>query len=109
MFCHLAERLARAPATGVAEVAFAFDADEHTGRFQGMRGCLRELGSRLAGGAIGYPGNDRLLVGSRGFFRVSVQIHGIAAHTGSSTQAGANAVVKAARLVERLESSPILD
>ncbi len=105
MFCHLAKRLASSPAATGIEVAFAFDADEHTGSFGGMRRCLRAL-QRLRGGAIGYPGDERLMVGSRGFLRARVLVHGVAAHSGSSRAAGASAVRKAARLVALLEAQP---
>jgi succinyl-diaminopimelate desuccinylase len=104
MFCHLAQRLASAPRVKGVEVAFAFDADEHTGAFTGMKSCVRAL-QPLRGGAIGYPGDERLLVGSRGFLRARVRVHGIAAHSGSSSAAGVSAVRKAAQLVTLLERS----
>ena len=47
-----------------------FDADEHTGRFGGVRG-LSQVASRLPPTrvSLGYPGNDFMVVGSRGFLR----------------------------------------
>ena len=53
---------------------------------------------------IGYPGNDSIASGARGFYRVEITVHGQAAHSGSSSSSGANAVVKAAKLAAGLGS-----
>jgi succinyl-diaminopimelate desuccinylase len=58
---------------------------------------------------IGYPGNDRLVIGSRGFFRATIAVHGIASHSGARRTSGANAVERAARLVGMLASEPLPD
>lgn len=47
-----------------------FDAAEHTGHFEGMRTFVEQHCSpRPAGMLIGYPGNESLQIGSRGFMR----------------------------------------
>lgn len=49
-----------------------FDASEHQGDFAGMRSFLEAYGSgdkRVQGMIIGYPGNESLQIGSRGFHR----------------------------------------
>jgi succinyl-diaminopimelate desuccinylase len=103
IFCHLALALTASPRPRTAGIIFAFDADEHTGGFGGMRRCLDAVGSSMIGGAIGYPGDDRLLVGSRGVWRARIQVHGNGGHSGSTRPSGANAVARAAVLVRTLE------
>lgn len=103
LFCHVARALRDELKDPAGSLVCAFDADEHTGRFGGIRACLEALGGRVAGGAIGYPGNDRLLVGARGFWRARVQVHGEAAHSGARHHVGCNAAAKAAALVAALE------
>lgn len=52
-----------------------FDAAEHTGKFEGVQALLeRYPPSNLEGVLIGYPGNDALNIGSRGFERSSVEV-----------------------------------
>jgi succinyl-diaminopimelate desuccinylase len=51
---------------------------------------------------IGYPGTDAVIVGARGFYRATVTLYGVGAHSGRSTPGGQNAVEKAALLVNAL-------
>jgi succinyl-diaminopimelate desuccinylase len=101
IFAHVAADLA-AGADGLAGTLLVlFDADEHTGRFGGARAFL-ERHPDVAGVMIGYPGRDAVGVGARGFFRATLHVGGVAAHSGSSTQHGTNAIEKASLLVEML-------
>src|SRR5262249_48595102 len=51
----------------------------------------------------GYPGNDCMVVGSRGFFRVRVRFPGRAAHSGEIERTGVNAITKAAAFSLKVE------
>jgi succinyl-diaminopimelate desuccinylase len=80
-----------------------FDLDEHTGAFTGIKRYLETVPDRLPAGAfIGYPGNDRIVIGGRGFTRARVRVHGVAAHSGSHSQQGVNAIARAAPVIAAL-------
>ena len=84
-----------------------FDADEHTGRFGGARAYL-DASPRLPDAvSLGYPGNDCIVVGSRGFLRARVQFQGNAAHSGEIERTGVNAVTKAAAFALRVAETPL--
>lgn len=51
-----------------------FDAAEHTGEFQGIEAFLARY-PKVDAMVIGYPGNEGLHVGSRGFYRAAVSGH----------------------------------
>lgn len=73
-----------------------FDADEHTGRFGGVRAYLDGLPRPPDAVSLGYPGNDCIVVGSRGFVRARLHFSGKAAHSGAIERTGINALTKAA-------------
>ncbi|MBU1395359.1 MAG: M20 family metallopeptidase [Gammaproteobacteria bacterium] len=108
VFCHVvADLLPRAPKLA-GKLCFVFDADEHTGRFTGIRHYMDMRGSEpVAGVMIGYPGNDRLVIGARGFLRARLIVHGIGAHSGSSGTRGVNAIERARVLLERMVAAPL--
>lgn len=108
VFCHVvADLLPRAPQLA-GKLCFVFDADEHTGRFAGIRRYMDARGGEpLAGAMIGYPGNDRLVTGARGFLRARLLVHGISAHSGSSGNRGVNAIERTRVLLERLAAAPL--
>lgn len=84
---------------------FLFDADEHSGQFGGIRRLVETRRRRLPSGVmIGYPGDDKIVVGCRGFFRAVVTVHGLGAHSGSLRHRGINAISRAAELVNRIEA-----
>jgi succinyl-diaminopimelate desuccinylase len=101
IFSHLAVELLSDAHRFHGRLLVFFDGDEHTGRFAGVRSFLREFPD-LDGVMIGYPGNDAVIVGARGFYRATVTLHGVSAHSGQSTPGGQNAVEKAALLVNVL-------
>jgi succinyl-diaminopimelate desuccinylase len=104
VFCHVARDLFAERDRLAGTLTLLFDLEEHTGAFAGVQRFI----STLAPGAmpravyIGYPGNDRIVVGGRGFERAIVTVHGRAAHAGSSQRRGSNAVLRAARLAADL-------
>jgi len=95
ILAHVARQLAE---TGIPRGALhvLFDADEHTGRFGGVRAYLAAIPRLPEGVSLGYPGNDGIVVGSRGFLRAKLHFAGRAAHSGEIDQSGDNALTKAA-------------
>lgn len=104
IFAHIAVKLSTLRLHG--KCIILFDADEHTGRFGGVRAFTQHV-PRVDGVYIGYPGNHGVIVGARGFYRVRIRVFGTSAHSGTSKNVGMNAVVKAARLVELLSGAPL--
>lgn len=109
IFCHALETLLPRSGGWSGSLAYVFDAGEHTGEFTGLRRFMEVHGPSLqpAGAMIGYPGNDRIAIGGRGFLRARVRVHGQAAHTGSSDNKGASAVWRAAKLVDALHATAL--
>jgi succinyl-diaminopimelate desuccinylase len=108
IFCHLAARVAAATGDLRGTVVVLFDVDEHTGGFGGARRYFAgpDAPRDVAGVMIGYPGQDKLVVGGRGVYRVRIHVHGVAAHSGGRA-ATPSAVVKAADLIRLLSESPL--
>jgi succinyl-diaminopimelate desuccinylase len=104
LFCHLTSELARDARRMHGTLVLMLDLDEHTGRFTGIRRYFDSNHLRPTGVYIGYPGNERIVTGGRGFLRAMVTVRGRAVHSGSSSRKGINAVVRAAQLVERLSA-----
>jgi succinyl-diaminopimelate desuccinylase len=95
ILAHVARHVARAGLPrGTLHVLF--DADEHTGRFGGVRAYLDAVDRAPDAVSLGYPGNDAIVVGSRGFLRARLHFAGRAAHSGEVARTGINAVSKAA-------------
>ncbi|MEO6422727.1 MAG: M20 family metallopeptidase [Candidatus Nitrotoga sp.] len=108
VFCHVVADLLPQAQQLAGKLCFVFDADEHTGRFTGIRKYMDMRSSKLlAGVMIGYPGNDRLVTGARGFLRARLIVHGIGAHSGASRTRGVNAIERASVLLERLSAAPM--
>jgi succinyl-diaminopimelate desuccinylase len=95
ILAHVARHLAE---TGIPRgaVHVLFDADEHTGRFGGVRAYLDATARPPDAVSLGYPGNDCIVVGSRGFLRAKLHFAGKAAHSGEIERTGINALIKAA-------------
>ena len=82
-----------------------FDADEHTGRFGGVRAYLDAIARPPDAVSLGYPGNDCIVVGSRGFLRARLHFAGKAAHSGEIERTGINALNKAAAFALKVAAS----
>ncbi len=106
VFCHLLATLARELPNLRGSLVFLFDGDEHSGSFGGIQSFVNQHPQALPrdGVLIGYPGHDRIVIGCRGFFRAKLTVHGLAAHSGSSSHRGVNAITRASELVRRIES-----
>jgi succinyl-diaminopimelate desuccinylase len=107
IFCHIAAALRRRRPGGKGAVELLFDADEHTGRLGGMRAWLARRPEDVAGVFIGYPGDERIMIGSRGFWRARLRVHGELGHSGAGRKKAVNALSKAAQLVRELEEAPL--
>ncbi len=108
IFAHLFAAFAARPEAYAGRLGLLFDLEEHSGSFAGARRYFEaKPAPRPDGVLIGYPGIDRLIVGSRGFLRARIVVPGVAAHSGGSTQRGVNAVLRAARLVEALHAAKL--
>lgn len=106
IFSHLAARLAADPTGLAGRLSVLFDLDEHTGGFGGIRAFLdTPAACRVDGVMIGYPGPDKVVIGGRGFLRVRVTVFGQADHSASGKSDVANAIVKAAHLIDLLQAA----
>jgi succinyl-diaminopimelate desuccinylase len=84
-----------------------FDADEHTGRFGGVRAYVEGIPRLPDAVSLGYPGNDCIVVGSRGFLRAKLRFSGRAAHSGETQRTGINAITKAAAFALKVAKTPL--
>jgi succinyl-diaminopimelate desuccinylase len=104
IFCHLLAAFARRGRNFSGTLVLLLDLDEHTGGFAGVRTYFARESNlpHPQGVFIGYPGNERIVVGGRGFLRAELVVRGEAAHSGSSRARGINAVLRAAALSQQL-------
>ena len=101
ILAHVARHFAR---SGLPRGALhvLFDADEHTGRFGGVRAYLDAIARPPDAASLGYPGNAGVVAGSRGFLRARLRFAGVAAHSGDAERRGVNALTKAAAFALKL-------
>lgn len=104
IFMHIARHLRKHTALMHGTLTLLFDADEHTGHFEGAKQYFgNETVGDIDGVMIGYPGHDELVIGGRGFLRAQITVRGQAGHTGSQRATdNINAIEKAAELVNIL-------
>lgn len=107
IFSNLAVEMVKRGDLTRGDLFLVFDADEHTGAFQGIKTFLENAPLTPDAAMIGYPGNDALVVGSRGFLRANITVYGRAAHSGSSSVKGFNAVEKMAHLVAQIDDEKL--
>jgi succinyl-diaminopimelate desuccinylase len=106
IFSHLAADFQQLRDSLRGRLLVLFDADEHTGEFAGVKAFLHSY-PKLDGVLIGYPGNYGIIVGARGFYRATVTVHGTGGHSGGRQAGSQNAILKAARLVQALDTAPL--
>jgi len=109
IFCHIAAALKTTADELRGSVTLVFDTEEHTGTFLGIRRFFEShaMSREIRAALIGYPGQDRIIIGCRGFHRATIRVHGQAAHSGSSRLRGVNAITRAVRLVEMLQQTEL--
>lgn len=83
-------------------VTIVFDCDEHSGRFGGIKAFTKKYGFPEFC-AIGYPGMDEIVSGSRGFYRAVVTLRGHMGHAGSGRIPRELAMNKLNQLLSGLE------
>lgn len=103
LFAHLLAHFHARRGSFAGRLGLLLDVDEHTGGFGGARRFFEGPPARRPDGVfIGYPGHERLMLGARGFLRARLEVAGEAAHAGSGSRRGANAVLRAAALAQAL-------
>jgi succinyl-diaminopimelate desuccinylase len=113
LFAHLLQAWAAADRSRMAgRFGVLFDLDEHSGGFGGARAFFgTPLGDepppRPDIVVIGYPGDDQIVTGGRGFLRARLQVAGIAAHSGATGHRGLNAIDRAVQLAGTLAALPL--
>ena len=105
---HVVRDLVRDGSVRRGGIDLLLDADEHTGRFGGARAYLAATEARKPDKAVlGYPDNQELIRGSRGFHRVRLTVTGRAGHSGATGGDAVNAIGRLARLVASIEAAPL--
>ena len=105
MFLHLAKEMQDKQQDLHGDFLVILDADEHTGKFEGIKAALK-AGYKPDGIMIGYAGDDKIVVGSRGFSRYKITLSGKSAHSGATAAAADNALVRAADIIQDLSQQP---
>lgn len=106
IFTHLAQELSAQQEKMHGNLVLIFDADEHTGNFGGIKAAMK-AGYKPDGIMIGYPGDQKVVVGSRGFSRYEIVLTGKAGHSGASARVQDNPLVRQAAMVQALtENQP---
>lgn len=83
-------------------IALSFDGGEHSGDFSGLKDILEEI-TPMDACLVGYPNNEEIFLGARGYVRFKIIIKGEAVHTGSRSQVGKNAITEALPILESLQ------
>ena len=104
IFSHLAAELSQHKNNMHGNLLLILDADEHTGTFGGIKAAM-EAGYKPDGIMIGYAGDDKIVVGSRGFSRYEITMTGKSAHSGATAPACDNALVRLAGIVSELTAN----
>jgi len=84
------------------KLILAFDADEESGNFTGMKELLKN-GLKGDFCLICHPGNEELMIGARGVLRAKLITFGKAVHTGSRYKKGINAIYRMTKIIQILE------
>lgn len=90
-------------------VLLLVDSDEHTGRFGAVKRLVEDEKPHIKGVYIGYPGNETIKIGARGFYRAKISIYGVSSHTGASKPSTLNAIEKTSLLIQQLNDPPVPD
>lgn len=108
ILCHLAEEFQKRRSEMHGKLTILLDGDEHTGRFGGVKEYIAKV-EKPAGLVICYPGNDRIAIGARGFYRVAIGVHGTAQHAGSSQPVKDSAATKALLIGAKLTNCKLAE
>lgn len=100
LFCYLARELAQ-DESFEGNLFLGFDAEEQGGQFTGIKEVLKHAPDADVC-VLGYQGNEEISIGARGWLRLRVEARGTAAHTGSRSKRGDNAIHYLTSAVEKL-------
>ena len=106
MFTHLAKDFMAEREKMHGTFLLILDADEHTGNFSGIKSALA-AGYKPDGIMIGYPGDDKFVVGSRGFSRYEIKLEGQGGHSGAAVPVADSALLRAAGMVQDLSNTEL--
>jgi len=95
LFCYLARELNEDKDFN-GSLFLGFDADEQSGNFTGIGEIIKKA-PKTDVCVLGYQGMDEISIGARGWLRLKLTTRGLAAHTGSRSQKGVNAIHLMAR------------
>ncbi|HEY9628289.1 MAG TPA: M20/M25/M40 family metallo-hydrolase [Coleofasciculaceae cyanobacterium] len=90
LFIYLAKALKDSPQFN-GSLFLGFDAQEESGNFSGIREILYHA-PKADVCILGYQSFDEIAIGARGWLRLKLTTYGKAAHTGSRSKKGRNAV-----------------
>ncbi|MBL1176767.1 M20 family metallopeptidase [Pantanalinema sp. GBBB05] len=90
LFIYLAKALRDSPEFN-GSLFLGFDAQEESGSFSGIREILHHA-PKADVCILGYQSFDKIAIGARGWLRLKLTTYGKAAHTGSRSKKGRNAV-----------------
>lgn len=90
LFIYLAKALKDSPQFN-GSLFLGFDAQEESGNFSGIREILHHA-PKADVCILGYQSFDEIAIGARGWLRLKLTTYGKAAHTGSRSRRGENAV-----------------
>ena len=107
IFSYLAKALFKNPEFK-ANLFLGFDADEHSGNFTGIRKILKYAPKNSDICILGYQGIDEISIGARGWLRLKLITFGKAAHTGSRSKKGINAIHKMQKAIGAVLDLPFL-
>ena len=107
IFCYLAKILFENPKFK-ANLFLGFDADEHSGNFTGIKEILKYAPKNSDICILGYQGIDEISIGGRGWLRLKLITFGKAAHTGSRSKKGINAIHKIQKAIWTILDLPFL-
>lgn len=99
IFCFVAAAIAQEKIDG--QLILAFDSDEQSGNFSGIKEVLKRIKPDAA--IIGYP-DPEIAIGARGWLRLKITTLGKPAHTGARYKKGFNAITKMVKVINALES-----
>lgn len=103
IFCYLAKELSKDKNFNNS-LFLGFDADEQSGVFTGVKDIMK-IAPRSDVCVLGYQGDDEISIGARGWLRLRLTTFGKAAHTGSRSQKGINAIHIMSRIISEILST----
>lgn len=101
LFCYLAKYLTE-DKNFSSSIFLGFDADEQSGKFTGIREVMKYAPLNPDICLLGYQGMDEISIGARGWLRIKITTLGKAAHTGSRSKKGINAIHSMGKVINLL-------